>query len=310
MEGLAIAKQISLKYAIAPHVPDTVIGDRARLRQVLLNLVGNAIKFTTHGMVMITIDGEFKELTNKYELKFAIADTGIGIQKEQITKLFQAFTQADNSISRKYGGTGLGLAISKRLVELMGGTIWVESLGNIGGDPPANWQSDGQSNDQGSIFHFAIGVFIPASKTENIKQAQDSSSLNQNLIDPKLATNFPLRILLVEDNPVNQMYARLLLKRLGYIIEIAENGFDAVQATQEKPYDLILMDVQMPKMDGLTATKLIRSHSLNSQTQIVAMTADAMPEDRQACFDAGMDDYISKPVVVSEIIQLLSSIKI
>jgi len=106
------------------------------------------------------------------------------------------------------------------------------------------------------------------------------------------------------------MYARLLLKRLGYIIEIAENGLDAVQATEKKPYDLILMDVQMPKMDGLTATKLIRSQPLNSQTQIVAMTADAMPEDRQACFDAGMDDYISKPVVVSEIIQLVSSIKI
>jgi len=205
MESLAIAKQIELKYAIAPNVPDTVIGDRFRLRQILLNLVGNAIKFTPHGLVMITINGGFKELTNKYELKFAIADTGIGLQKEQITKLFQAFTQADDSITRKYGGTGLGLAISKRLVELMGGTIWVESLGNIGGAPPLDWQSDGQSNDQGSIFHFAIGVSIPASKTEIIKQAQDSSSLKQNLIDPQLATTYPLRILLVEDNPVNQM---------------------------------------------------------------------------------------------------------
>jgi PAS domain S-box-containing protein len=309
MENLAIAKQITLKYAIAPDVPDTVIGDHARLRQILLNLVGNAIKFTPHGLVMITINGEFKSITNKYELKFAIADTGIGLQKDQIDKLFQAFTQADTSISRKYGGTGLGLAISKRLVELMGGTIWVESFGNIGGHPPANWTSSGQADDQGSIFHFVIGVSIPASKTKTIKQSQDSSSLNQNLIDPQLATTYPLRILLVEDNPVNQMYARLLFKRLGYIIEMAENGFDAVQVTENKPYDLILMDVQMPKMDGLTATKLIRSHPLNSQTQIVAMTADAMPEDRQACFDAGMDDYISKPFILSDIIQLLSSIK-
>jgi PAS domain S-box-containing protein len=308
MENLALAKQIELKYAIAPDIPDTVIGDRARLRQILLNLVGNAIKFTPHGLVMITINGGFKELTNQYELKFAVADTGIGLQKEQITKLFQAFSQADNSISRKYGGTGLGLAICKRLVELMGGTIWVESLRNIGGNPPPDWKSEGQRDDQGSIFHFAIAVSIPASKTGMLKQSQDSSSLNGSLIDPELATNFPLQILLVEDNPVNQMVGRLLLKRLGYQIDIAENGFDAVQATQEKLYDLILMDVQMPKMDGLTATKLIRSHPLNSQTQIVAMTANAMPEDRQACFDAGMDDYISKPVVMPEIIQLIFSL--
>ncbi len=308
MESIAIASQIELKYAIAPNVPDTVIGDQARLRQILLNLVGNAIKFTPQGLVQIVVNGEFKEITNKYELKFAIADTGIGIEKEQINKLFQAFSQADTSITRKYGGTGLGLAICKRLVELMGGTIWIESLGNIGGDPPENWTSGGLAEDQGSIFHFAIAVSVP--KTENIKQSQDSSSLNSDLIDPELATKFPLRILLVEDNPINQMVVRLMLQRLGYEIDVAENGFDAVQAAQEKPYDLILMDLQMPKMDGLAATKLIRSRPLNSQTRIVAMTADVMPEDRQACFDAGMNDYISKPVFMPEIIELLSTIKI
>ncbi len=308
MESIAIAKQIQLKYAIAPDVPITVIGDRARLRQILLNLVSNAIKFTPQGLVMMTINGEFKELTNNYELKFAIADTGIGIQKEQIDKLFRAFSQADSSISRKYGGTGLGLAISKRLVELMGGTIWVESLGNIGGNPPLDWQSDGQADDQGSIFHFAIAVSIPASKTEIIKQSQDSSSPNSDLSDSQLAINFPLQILLVEDNPVNQMVAKLLLKRLGYQVDLAENGLDAVQATQDQTYDLILMDVQMPKMDGLTATKLIKSRLSNSQTQIVAMTAEAMPEDRQACFDAGMDDYISKPFNISGLIQLFTTV--
>jgi CheY-like chemotaxis protein len=183
-------------------------------------------------------------------------------------------------------------------------------MGNIGGNPPLDWQSDGQADDQGSIFHFAIGVSIPASKTEIIKQTQSTSSVNSDLINPELATNFPLQILLVEDNPFNQMVARLMFQRLGYQIDIAQDGFDAVQATQEKLYDLILMDVQMPKMDGLTATKLIRSSSLNSQTHIVAMTADAMPEDRQACFDAGMSDYISKPVFIPEIIQLVSNIKI
>jgi PAS domain S-box-containing protein len=305
MESLAIAKQIDLIFEIAPDVANTVIGDRHRLRQILLNLVGNAIKFTEQGLVMITINGEFEQITNNYELKFAIADTGIGLKKEQISKLFQAFSQADSSTSRQYGGTGLGLAISKRLVELMGGTVWVESLGNIGGLPPQNWQSNRLVADQGSIFHFTIAVSIPASKTEIIKQSQNLSSLTPDLIDPELAQKFPLRILLVEDNLINQMVAKLMFKRLGYQIDLAENGLEAIQANQTQIYDLILMDVQMPKMDGLTATKSIRSRKSNSQTKIVAMTADAMSEDRQACFDAGMDDYISKPVNMSEIIQLI-----
>jgi PAS domain S-box-containing protein len=320
MESLAIAKQVELKYTIAPDVPTTVIGDRTRLRQILLNLIGNAIKFTKQGQVEMTVHGKFKPIgtdlstdlksDRNYELNFAISDTGIGIKKEQIDKLFQAFTQADSSINRKYGGTGLGLAISKRLVELMGGTIWVESMGSMGGYPPSDWISVSQADDQGSVFYFAIAVSIPVSKAEIISQSQQASSLDSNLIYPELATNFPLRILLVEDNSVNQMVAQLLLKRLGYQIDTVENGFEAIQATQNKRYDLILMDLQMPKMDGLTATKLIRSRPLNSKAQIVAMTADAMPEDRQACFDAGMDDYISKPVVLSEIIQLVSNIKI
>ena len=320
MESLAIAKQVELKYTIAPDVPTTVIGDRTRLRQILLNLIGNAIKFTKQGQVEMTVHGKFKPIgidlstdlksDRNYELNFAIADTGIGIKKEQIDKLFQAFTQADSSINRKYGGTGLGLAISKRLVELMGGTIWVESMGSMGGYPPSDWISVSQADDQGSVFYFAIAVSIPVSKAEIIRQSQQAPSLDSNLIYPELAINFPLRILLVEDNSVNQMVAQLLLKRLGYQIDTVENGFEAIQATQNKRYDLILMDLQMPKMDGLTATKLIRSRPLNSKAQIVAMTADAMPEDRQACFDAGMDDYITKPVVLSEIIQLVSNIKI
>jgi len=155
MGSLVIAKQITLKYAIAPDVPNTIVSDYSRLRQILLNLVGNAIKFTSEGQVMLTVNGEFKsQSTQQYELIFAIADTGIGIPKEQITKLFQAFTQADSSISRKYGGTGLGLAISKRLIELMGGTIWVESFGEIGGNPPPDWQPE--VTTQGSTFYFTI----------------------------------------------------------------------------------------------------------------------------------------------------------
>ena len=157
MESLAIAKQITLKYAIAPDVPSIIIGDYSRLRQILLNLVGNAIKFTAQGQVKLTVNGEFRS-AQQYELKFAIADTGIGIEKEQITKLFQAFTQADSSINRKYGGTGLGLAISKRLIELMNGRIWVESRENIGGNPPPDWQPDNSDGNSGTTFHFLIAV--------------------------------------------------------------------------------------------------------------------------------------------------------
>jgi signal transduction histidine kinase len=164
MESIAIAKQITLKYAIAPDIPSIIIGDYSRLRQILLNLVGNAIKFTLQGQVKLTVNGEFKS-TQQYELKFAIADTGIGLAKEQIAKLFQAFTQADSSINRKYGGTGLGLAISKRLIELMNGRIWVESRGNIGGNPPPDWQPDnsvnnldGLNGNSGTTFHFLIAV--------------------------------------------------------------------------------------------------------------------------------------------------------
>ena len=310
LQSQAIAKQIELKYAIDTDVPVTVNGDRLRLRQVLLNLIGNAIKFTQQGQVTVSVSGRFKTFSptvSTYELTFAIADTGIGIKGDRLDKLFQPFTQADSSISRQFGGTGLGLAISKRLVELMGGTIWVESGGQIGGTPLSDWQVElYPPNSQGATFHFAIAVSVSAA----IWQPQDSlvSKIDQALIDEKMAEKFPLRILLVEDNVVNQMVASLLLKRLGYKIDIANNGLEALQSVQERAYELILMDVQMPEMDGLTATRLIRQNSdaAISQMRIVAMTADAMPEDRQACFDAGMDGYISKPVNIQEIIRLIT----
>jgi CheY-like chemotaxis protein len=251
--------------------------------------------------------------SNNYILKFAIADTGIGIKGDQINQLFQPFTQADASISRKYGGTGLGLAISKLLVELMGGTIWVESLGQIGGKPSLDWQSASSTEDpnQGSIFHFTVAVStfeIEEIEKEAIADYQTSSP-KQIALDPQLAKKFPLQILLVEDNPFNQLIATTLLKKLGYQPDLAKNGLEALQAIQTQTYGLILMDIQMPEMDGLTATKLIRQSPENSHLRIVAMTANAMPEDQQACFDAGMDDYVSKPIDIQEIIQLVSSLK-
>ena len=158
LNSQATTKKIDLQYAIAPNIPAKVIGDSARLRQILINLTGNAIKFTPQGSIAIAITGNALSEPNQYQLQFTVRDTGIGIKGDRIGKLFQAFTQADTSTSRKYGGTGLGLAISKRLTELMGGTIWVESLGQVGGFPPSDWQSDLVT--QGSVFYFVINVNI------------------------------------------------------------------------------------------------------------------------------------------------------
>ena len=318
LENQAIARQVDLQYEIAPNIPQNLIGDRARLRQILLNLVGNAVKFTQNGQVLILVSGkvltpspspresmqqEMVRDREDYELSFAIADTGIGIQSDRIDRLFQPFTQADASISRNYGGTGLGLAISKRLTELMGGTIWVESLGQVGGSPPLVWKSQPRNSPQGATFYFTVTLSIH--KTINQPQADFAQVFG---IDDKMAEKHPLRILLVDDNLVNQKIAKLMFARLGYqSMAIANNGLEAVQAVKTHDYDLILMDVQMPIMDGLTATKTIRTE-LRSNVRIIAMTADAMPEDRQACFEAGMDDYISKPINIQAIMNLVSSI--
>ncbi|WP_434683666.1 response regulator [Pseudanabaena minima] len=312
LEKQAIAKQIQFQYAIAPDVPKIIISDRTRLRQILLNLVGNAVKFTQQGQVSITVTGmptinppdsskHNSEAIGKYQLQFAIADTGIGIKGNHLDRLFQPFTQADASTSRKYGGTGLGLAICKCLVELMNGTIWVESFGQVGGKPPLDWQP--LLNTQGSTFHFAIVV----ATTIEIKPNQ-ISTINKPAIYNKMAEKIPLRILLVEDNQVNQMVSCLLLERLGYQVHKVNNGLEAIQTIQDQTYDLIFMDMQMPEMDGLTATRIIRTE-LRSQVWIVAMTANVMPEDRQACFDAGMNDYVSKPINIQEIIRVVSSVQ-
>jgi PAS domain S-box-containing protein len=319
LNSQAIAKQIDLRYMISPDIP-IVIGDYARLRQILLNLVGNAIKFTQSGQVSISVIGkpldeeEDEKVTDsnnfmdeelgvrkKYQLKFAIADTGFGIKADRIDRLFQPFTQADASINRKYGGTGLGLAISKRLVELMNGTIWVESFGQVGGNPPADWKP--LTDTQGSIFYFEIVVLTSQTIYQPLGTHNKKTAINR-----QFAEKFPLKILIVEDDKVNQMVASSILKKLGYqTSDIANNGLEVLQALQNNTYDLILMDLQMPTMDGITATKIIRNE-LMSQVPIVAMTADVMPEDRQACFDAGMNDYISKPINITEIMQVISVI--
>ncbi|MFM7602449.1 MAG: ATP-binding protein, partial [Pseudanabaena sp.] len=241
LENQAIARQVDIQYAIASDIPQYVIGDRARLRQILLNLVGNAVKFTQNGQVRISVRGKaitpspsFRETEQQemgrdredYELSFEIADTGIGIQSDRFHKLFQPFTQADASISRNYGGTGLGLAISKRLTELMGGTIWVESLGQVGGSPPQDWELQSQSSSQGATFYFTVNLSIH----KTINQPQ-TGVVREFEIDEKMAEKHPLRILIVDDNLVNQRIATLMFARLGYHLDaIANNGLEAVQA--------------------------------------------------------------------------------
>jgi signal transduction histidine kinase/PleD family two-component response regulator len=291
-------KNINLQCHVNSISPTTVVGDSSRLRQILLNLIGNAIKFTEQGYISISYNRKLIT-ANTYEFNFAIADTGIGIDCDRIDKLFKPFTQADASINRQFGGTGLGLAISMRLVELMGGTIWMESRGAVGGKPPSDWVIRSSANTQGSTFHFTITLPVMAtiSKVESIDKLGSALS-NTNKISFE---QFPLKILIVEDNMINQKIIVLMLQKLGCQADVVVNGRECVAViTDQEPnpvYDLIFMDVQMPVMDGLTATRTIRQ-SLSSPTQpwIIALTADALPEDYAACFGAGMNDFVGKPI--------------
>jgi CheY-like chemotaxis protein len=216
-----------------------------------------------------------------YELCFQVRDTGIGIPRDRLHRLFQSFSQVDASTTREYGGTGLGLAISQRLCELMGGRIWVES-----------------QLDRGSTFYFTVC----AEAAPTLPQAAARQPLhpgNAARIDEPRSPNSSLRILLVEDNIVNQKVALRMLERIGYRADVVNNGVEAIAHLQHIPYDVVLMDVQMPEMDGLEATRQIRRQWQSPvRPWIIAMTAGAMEGDRQACLEAGMDDYITKPVQI------------
>jgi CheY-like chemotaxis protein len=241
-------------------------------------------------------------------LRFAIADTGIGINRKHIGNLFKPFMQADTSINRQFGGTGLGLAICKRLVELMGGTIWVESLGNIGGSPHPDWNiTRTDTPPQGSIFHFAIGLPVHASN-QSIETSDSLASIDVEIIPEQL----PIKILIVEDNILNQKITQLMLKKLGYDSDIIENGQECLtiltNPNPAKAYEIIFMDVQMPVMDGITATKRIRENlSSPHKPWIIALTADALAEEQKACMDAGMNDFISKPVRIKEVSRAIAA---
>ncbi|HTB83189.1 MAG TPA: response regulator [Candidatus Sulfotelmatobacter sp.] len=278
----AKSKGIKLIWSVAPGMPGTLRGDPHRLRQVLLNLMSNAIKFTEHGEVAV-------ELSNRGgsgEVHFDVRDSGIGLSEESRQKLFQPFTQADASTTRKFGGTGLGLAICRKLVELMGGTIEVAS-----------------TEGKGSTFSFNVHL------EKCLASGSVSTPGPAGAPAPKRPGGGPvMRVLLVEDNLVNQMVSTHQLRKLRCEIEIANNGVEALAAWQRGAHDLIFMDCQMPEMDGFEATRKIRAlekeRSL-APIPIIAMTAAAMEGDRESCLQAGMDDYISKPVKISEIEKLL-----
>ncbi|MFN8441795.1 MAG: ATP-binding protein [Caldilineaceae bacterium] len=270
---LARAKNIKLTSQFTDKVPSVLVGDVTRLRQVAMNLLTNAVKFTEKGYVALEVDAQM-QTDGDCILYVSVTDTGIGIAPNKLSNMFQPFTQADSSISRRFGGTGLGLAISKRLCELMHGQLWATS--KLGA---------------GSSFIFTIRGEIPTTPLNELSMTQNS---HEEAVQTQ--TLRPLSILLVEDNLVNQKVAKHVLERLGYCADVANNGLEAVAAVQRKSYDVILMDVQMPEMDGLEATRRIRHMSLISQPKIVAMTAGAFEEDRRNSQMAGMDDFVTKPV--------------
>jgi len=422
MKLKASEKGLELAFEMASDVPAAITGDVTRLRQILVNLLSNALKFTESGEVVVTLEREGEVSSPLQELHFAVRDTGIGIPANRLGHLFQAFSQVDTSTSRKYGGTGLGLAVSKRLCEMMGGRMWVESEGvpdqgstfhftilaapapEVKASPAASreqpelrgrrllivddnvtsqriltlqtqsWgmlpRATGSPQEalswvrQGEPFDLAIldlhmpemdGIIL-AGSLRALREAENlplvllsslggnagelqaglftailvkpvrSSALFEVLLgicashvvqpvqaasarpalDPEMATRHPLRILLVEDNAVNQKLALRLLSQMGYRADMAANGLEAIQAVERQPYDVVLMDVQMPEMDGLEATRRICTRwSGGDRPRIIAMTANAMQGDREQCLEAGMDDYLSKPIRVEELVDAL-----
>jgi signal transduction histidine kinase/DNA-binding NarL/FixJ family response regulator len=281
MNPRAVMKGLTMTSTVPVDTPRFLRGDPGRLRQILFNLAGNAVKFTDRGTVTLEVEAAAMD-DGRYLLTFRVRDTGIGIPADKINRLFGKFSQADSSIARRFGGTGLGLAISKQLVELMGGRIGVDSVAG-----------------QGSVFWFAL----PLSAGQPV-----TTQIEDMAVDGP-ATQRALRILVAEDNQVNQMVISMMLRQLGHQVDVVINGIEACEQVQKAPYDLVLMDMQMPEMDGLTATQTIRRLPQDcAKIPIVALTANAMEGDRERYIAAGMDDYVAKPISLPQLIAAMNRV--
>ncbi|MFK7916211.1 MAG: ATP-binding protein, partial [Pseudomonadales bacterium] len=273
-------KGLTLDYAYDERLPRGMLGDSGRVRQILLNLISNAIKFTEQGNVSVRV----KANANASKVDLVVADSGIGMSQAVIDNLFQAFTQADASTTRRYGGTGLGLAISKRLAGMMDGDIAVTS-----------------SLGQGSVFTCTLSIIPDGARLQPSQQRPKARPVPA---DTALPSFHGVRILVAEDNPVNQTVARKLIEKLGCQVTIAANGQEAVEQWHNARYDLIFMDCQMPTVDGFDATRKIRSAEARKhgpRIPIIAMTANVLPADQAACREAGMDDHAAKPIALPAI---------
>jgi CheY-like chemotaxis protein len=278
-------KPVEIVCRIEEDVPAYIRGDPTRFRQVLLNLMGNAVKFTEAGEIKLSIDIAEKN-DERVKLHVGVTDTGVGIADDKIDTIFEVFRQVDSSTTRKFGGTGLGLPICRQIARIMDGDVWAQS-------EPGN----------GSTFHFTAWL----QKAEiRVEQQDEEKEMKGRIVTQSPdchQANHSVRILLAEDNPVNQKLAKMLFSKAGYEIDVVNNGQEAIDkyTSAPKAFDLIFMDVQMPKMDGMKATKAIRKtegelRPATHHIPIIAMTAHAMKGDREKCLEAGMDDYVPKPV--------------
>jgi CheY-like chemotaxis protein len=275
-------KDLNLSSIISDGTPHTIVGDHGRLRQILVNLLANAVKFTDFGGVSLSVSSKSCEESNRHQIIFEVTDTGIGIPQDRIDQIFEPFTQVERNTSRKREGVGLGLAISRQLVELMGGKIKAESVPG-----------------RGTTFSFSI-------QAETLQGRQfDSGEKEREASFENAPKGKPLRVLVAEDDPLNQKVLMEMLKRLGCKPEAVYDGLEVLGALQSQDYDLVLMDVSMPEMDGITAAREIRKLWPGNGPRIVAVTAYALKGDREKCLEAGMDDYISKPVQKKELEAIL-----
>ncbi|MBU4262924.1 MAG: response regulator [Proteobacteria bacterium] len=309
----ALRKEIKLIYQVDPSLPGSIIGDENRLRQIFVNLVGNAMKFTGRGQIVIKAD-KVQEDEQQVKLRFAVSDTGIGIPPDRQKAIFEKFTQADGSTTRKFGGTGLGLAITSQLVSMMHGEIELESAEN-----------------KGSTFSFVISLQKDIAPADSLLRSgapvaksdaagEKGKPTQQRIEDAPVKGD--LKVLVVEDNLVNQRLVTLLLKKADCQADIAGDGLQALEMLKEHQYDFVLMDVQMPNMDGHTATRRIREIEASADKDeyaafagrekplyVVGLTAHARKEDERRCYDAGMDGFLSKPIIRDKLVDLIEKVR-